>query len=113
MPTTKAGHNKEGKTMQKVIIEAERLDEIYPYWWKKIDLDYLKMGYEDSCILGQLYPSFCEGMLDINFRRNDGVDAGDIEFAYGINAPEGQWFSDYWEELRVAWSTEIVHRLDN
>jgi hypothetical protein len=46
------------------------LDEKYPEWWKKINVDKLNMGDYQNCILGQLYGSYCTGLDKLNVRTN-------------------------------------------
>jgi len=49
-----------------VITGPSLLDDKYPGWYKKIDLEKLDMYSAYNCILGQLYGTFRKGFRDLH-----------------------------------------------
>lgn len=74
---------------------AAFLDEKYPAWRQKIDVDTIDISDGDYCILGQLYGSYSRGM-DLLRLSYDGVE--DFGFIYSNRASSGA-LTDAWKAL--------------
>jgi hypothetical protein len=86
----------------KTVAEAARLlDEKYPKWENKIDVDKLNLSEPYACILGQLYGGWIEGKTAFF-----GIDYYDVDY-YTINL-----FCKNTDN-REAWVSEILSRRKN
>lgn len=74
---------------------AAFLDEKYPAWRQRIDVDTIDISDGDHCILGQLYGSYSQG-VDL-LRLGDGA-VENFGFIYSTRAPSGA-LTDAWQAL--------------
>lgn len=76
------------------------LDENYPNWESKIDLDRLKMSNSCRCILGQLFINFSDFFIGRNLPSSWAEE-------HGFDASKNTL--DY-SELQDKWTSEIIKR---
>jgi hypothetical protein len=110
---------------QRVANGAAKLDEVKPDWYSLIDMDHLNMSYADQCILGQAFQGdggYCNTLERMAWADHDeGVFDGDTsEYAvlHGFDLDEEEWggtnrTTNAWNELALAWETEIQKRFIN
>lgn len=81
---------------------AELLDSNGPdNWEERICLETLDSSWYESCILGQLYGSYSDGIYNLGLRAN-------MPTIYGFNKGSDSSFT--WEELDEAWDEVITLR---
>lgn len=87
---------------------AKALDEEYPSWHEKIDLEKLDMSGGDNCILGQLYGKYLHGSTVLRL----GGLRGSVQHGFTIrrNVPPDNIKA--WADLKGAWITAIEGRLE-
>lgn len=104
---------------------AKLLDEIEPGWEKKIDIPELQMAMSCSCILGQIFASYEDGLikaLDIEFEHMSIRPANDptaqkiqdhgfclFDRSYGYAAILGSE-NQAWHHLEHTWIDLIKER---
>ncbi len=93
---------------ERVTAGAAFLDENYPGWLDRIDLDELRMDWCDACILGQVagsyravYPNL--GNKTLNEAQNDIA----ATFGFSIDTAD---HADRWPLLADAWRSYILMR---
>src|SRR5688572_16017504 len=85
---------------------ARWLDEHYPRWDSRIDLDILDMGDDEDCILGQVSVS---RSYDIAMEAH-GLDHVADGVELGFYMTEGIDCEKNWAPLHHAWRTETERR---
>jgi hypothetical protein len=84
---------------------AEYLDGVRPGWEREIDLDTLDVSLADLCVLGQLYLSFKNAVITLDFSVDELVSCGFVVV--------GTWpVRDRYRQLNIAWAELIRERLD-
>lgn len=99
----------EAQVAEAVELGAKLLDENLPGWYSRIDLADLDIESPDWCILGQLYPSYKEGVNRLSSALsslfNPSKYGFDVSPYYeredmGIKLPDAlQMLEDAWTEL--------------
>lgn len=94
---------------------ASFLDDLYPQWYKKIDLEKLDLEHTDNCVLGQLGPV-------IGVRHRDYFRAlSELAYLYDLGDRE-KWAMDHgfyledgddheYHKLTNKWKRAIRYRL--
>lgn len=95
---------RKGRIMNlKVVVRQgiKLLDECGPADWRdRIDLGKLDMRRPSSCILGQLYDDFYEGLDQLNIR----IEAD----SHGFNASwSEEWYGPVMAQLTEEWKRQI------
>lgn len=103
---------------------ANLLDEEYPGWADRIDLDRLNLSLADRCVLGQLYA----GVDDYRYGYYAALDrfwpegrayakARAVTYGFTVAEPEGEWtdeetsvISAKFDLLEAEWRTLIAAR---
>lgn len=75
------------KYPKSIAAAARLLDQVKPSWANKIDLNKLSMECDDTCILGQLYSTYVDGISELF--GECGVNSYDSIF--GIKASLSTW----------------------
>lgn len=65
---------------------AKHLDNVYPNWWKEIDLEKLNMKRDYDCILGQLYGEYQKGCQFLG--------CGNMTTAFNCYAKKEDWIAE-------------------
>lgn len=77
------------------------LEEKYgPEWASKVDLDILDLGSSSSCVLGQVYGDWSEGVEALGL-NTDGGDLDDSHFGFDSQGDET------YAELGRVWVREL------
>jgi hypothetical protein len=80
------------------------LDEKRPGWRDEIDVEKLDFNSIRNCVLGQLYGSYTQGLVDIGYPN--ATEAWQIDHA--VELPhEGSWFRIEYKPLTEAWKKEL------
>lgn len=88
-----------------VLNGVQLLDEKFPNWENKIDLNKFSIDICDKCILGQLFKYYWHGLLYLDIRFNDDK--------YGFNCYSDDEFNerhDYLIELENEWKKIILEK---
>lgn len=86
---------------------AEYLDHKVSDWAEKIKLQSFSLASGQSCILGQLFGNYVNGLAQVN------LDYG-TAFVLGFHQnPNGDRKEGHkeWNQLTKAWKTEVCRRL--
>jgi len=89
---------------------ARFLDSKVPDWFKSIDLNLLNMSNPCHCVVGQLFPSYANGLsaLGVNTTINEDEVLGfDRAYSYGSDS----LYSCDLVALTPIWKREICARL--
>lgn len=89
---------------------AALLDRRFPDWAEQIDLDSLEMSVSETCILGQLYGSYWQGLAALTMTTPGFADPIDYGFILPVYLDNNENGDQYWEQLDRAWRDEIANR---
>lgn len=116
------------RELQKRVMKGiEALDMTDPEWWRKINLPTFNIQDCSSCILGQLYMGFSNGLEVVSGRL---LDEGMVNFGtridgddYGFDIPNDVLDDDSngtgfaaawaWDVMGTTWATIIKQRQEN
>jgi hypothetical protein len=91
------------------------LDKVQPGWHNNIDLQNLKLSWCGSCVLGQLYGRYLEGLSYVSREAGD-EDIRYAPYEYGFTIPfsksEPSRESLAWRNLEEAWRKQLIARLE-
>lgn len=84
-------------TVSPVVVEAERLDRLFPGWADRIDIDELDVSDASCCVLAQGAPHVAYNTaieIVLEERHAEGIDTSDGVYA------RNRWLSDWIQEIR-------------
>lgn len=87
---------------------AALLDEKFPDWYKRIDLDALAMDNCCRCVLGQLFGLYSEGAERIGLWYNGGFPGATERVNHGFV----RWTQEETVRLNPYWIAAIQERLN-
>lgn len=91
---------------------ARVMDDVFPGWHDKIDLDRLDMSRTDACVLGQVDAGYWHAVDAV--KDHPSADAHDVDgndaFAFGFNLSMEEDKPVRWLRLDHAWTDEIERR---
>lgn len=87
---------------------ARLLDQEYPGWADRIEVDGLVMSSAGSCVLGHVYEDYFEGLTEL-FGTSD---TPDWKFGFTLHPDDEDGLSRVaaWEQLGLAWEPLIRAR---
>jgi hypothetical protein len=90
--------------LQAILCGTKLLDVSYPSWQYHIDVSTLDLKDPYNCVLGQLYPSYETGLVEL------GLDTLGSATAHGFSGRDIPDISDYFDRLTELWVIAITYR---
>lgn len=87
---------------------AALLDKFHPGWYREINVSKLEMSSCTSCVLGQLFKDFWDGVERLDASYSIGPEFSFNENDFGFNAIRANY-----DQLRNLWIKEITRRLNS
>ncbi|MEV4575898.1 hypothetical protein AB0K16_21900 [Nonomuraea jabiensis] len=85
---------------------AKLLDRASPFWYRHIDFRQLSMACGGSCILGQVYSDYFDGLHELGL-----TDSLAVTYGFQIRYEDWKNRPNAFPALRSYWVGEIAQRL--